>query len=82
MEMWPVIDSEVIKMYKKENYWDSHTTMGGKKDMYSEGSVADRGGDYESLGYTYTNFTAGKKNSSGYKFGMKKKKAKRLGGGY
>jgi len=69
-------------MYKKENYWDSHTTMGGKKGMYSEGSVADRGGDYETPGYVYESMASVVKNQSGYGFGKKKKSAKRLGGGY
>lgn len=69
-------------MYKKENYWDSHTTMGGKKDMYSEGSVADRGGNYEATGYTATSMTGTKKKKSINGYGFGKKKAKRLGGGY
>ncbi len=38
----------------KYDYWKSHGTMAGKRDMYSEGSVADRGGNNETPGYTYT----------------------------
>ena len=70
-------------MYKKENYWDSHTTMGGKKSLYSEGSVADRGGNYEAMGFENPHIGGKphKKTPNGYGFG-KKKKAKRLGGGY
>ena len=57
--------------YSKDKYWESHTTMGGKKDMYSEGSVADRGGNYESMGYTSAKMPKGKKKKSinGYGFG-------------
>ena len=64
-----------------KDYWESHGTFAGKKDHYSEGSVADRAGDYESLGFSNPKLT-GKKTAKGYGFGSKKKKAKRMGGGY
>lgn len=37
--------------YEEGEYWKSHKTNKGKRDRYSEGSVADRGGDYEREGY-------------------------------
>jgi hypothetical protein len=64
-------------MYKAKDYWKSHTTMSGKNDHYSQGSVADREGKYDQMTAPFKK----KKNPSGYGFGSKKK-AKRLGGGY
>lgn len=67
-------------MHSASDYWKSHTTMSGKNDHYSQGSVADREGNYDK-----TTPPFGKTNSpSGYGFGSKKKKnnPKRLGGGY
>jgi hypothetical protein len=70
-------------MYSANNYWDSHGTMSGKRDAYSQGSVADRGGEYDKPAFSIPSFGA---NPKGYGFGKTKKKAKkkakRLGGGY
>jgi len=50
--------------YKKSQYWDSQKTLSGNRDMYSEGSVADRGGNNENYGYTYTNFKPNRKEGN------------------
>lgn len=70
--------------YSKEKYWESHTTAGGKRDQYSEGSVADRGGDNEKLGFMGYGF--GKKKTKKYAGGMgagyDRGKMENSGGGY
>ena len=61
--------------YDEDEYWKSQKTNKGRRDKYSEGSVADRGGDYEREGFTTTPlFNKPNRNKiTGYGFGSKKK---------